>query len=148
MEYLIVENLPPYDGRYELDPARELTTREWGWIKRLSGYGPLTVDEGRRNVDPELWTVYALILLHRAGKLEAGQVPDMFERLADQQFFTTIRLEAGPDEPGDGDGVDDPTESSNGNTSSSGPGLTPRSVSSDGPSSRTGTRPSPTSARR
>ena len=39
--------VPPYDGRYDFDlEGRELTTREWGWIKRLSGYLPLTIEEG------------------------------------------------------------------------------------------------------
>ena len=46
MDWLTIKGVPPWDGRYEFDlEDRELTTREWGWIKRWSGYLPLTVAE-------------------------------------------------------------------------------------------------------
>ena len=48
--------------------GRELTTREWGWIKRLSGYLPLNIEDGLG--DPELVIVFAAIALRRAGKVE------------------------------------------------------------------------------
>ena len=74
MDYIVVEGVRPYDGRYEFDLAgQELTTREWGWIKRLSGYLPLTVEEGLS--DPELIVVFAVIALRRAGKVEPKDVP-------------------------------------------------------------------------
>ena len=74
MDYIVVEGVRPYDGRYEFDIAgQELTTREWGWIKRLSGYLPLTVEEGFS--DPELVTVFAAIALRRAGKITVQEVP-------------------------------------------------------------------------
>ena len=67
MDYIVIEGVRPYDGRYEFDlEGRELTTREWGWIKRLSGYLPLTIEEGL--TDPELITVFACIALRRAGQ--------------------------------------------------------------------------------
>ena len=74
MDYIVIEGVPPYDGRYEFDlEGRELTTREWGWIKRHSGYLPLTIEDGF--TDPELVTVFAAIALRRAGKVEAREVP-------------------------------------------------------------------------
>ena len=55
MDWIVIDGAPPYDGRYMFDLAgQELTTREWGWIKRLSGYLPLTLDEGFKGGDPEL----------------------------------------------------------------------------------------------
>ena len=41
MDYLTIEGVAPYDGRYEFDLRdRPFTVREWGWIKRHSGYLP------------------------------------------------------------------------------------------------------------
>ena len=92
MDYIVVEGVRPYDGRYEFDlEGQALTTREWGWIKRLSGYLPLTVDEGAR--DPELIVVFAVIALRRAGKVEPRDVPAVFETLSDAPFGSTITME-------------------------------------------------------
>ena len=94
MDYLTIEGVKPYDGRYEFDlENRALTTREWGWIKRHSGYLPLTIDEGFRGADPELYAVFAVIALHRAGKIDARDAGDMYERIADAPFGATITLE-------------------------------------------------------
>ena len=92
MDFIVVEGVRPYDGRYEFDLAgQELTTREWGWIKRLSGYLPLTVEEGLS--DPELIVVFAVIALRRAGKVEPKDVPAVFERLSDAPFGAAITME-------------------------------------------------------
>ena len=100
MDYITIEGVRPWDGRYEFDlENRELTTREWGWIKRLSGYLPLTIDEGFEGADPELFATFAAIALFRAGKVTAREVPEVFERLADAPFGSTITLE------GDQEGV-------------------------------------------
>ena len=75
MDWLILEQVPPYDGRYEWDlEGRELTTREWGWIKRLAGYLPLNIEDGLG--DPELIAVFAAIALRRAGKVETTRSPE------------------------------------------------------------------------
>ena len=64
LDWLTVAGVKPWDGRYEFDlNGRELTTREWGWIKRHSGYLPLTIDEGFNGADPELFACFAA---HRA----------------------------------------------------------------------------------
>jgi len=95
MDWLIVDNVRPYSGRYEFDIAgQEFTTREWGWIKRHSGYLPMTIEDGFAQADPELFCVFAAIAMRRAGRIEAREVADVFDRLADAPFGTTIRLEA------------------------------------------------------
>jgi hypothetical protein len=94
MDWIALEGLPPWDGRYPLDPGVEFSTREWGWIKRLTGYLPLTVDEAFQGGDAELYAVLALIAMHRAGKVDAKGVPDLWERLQDAPLWAKIRFES------------------------------------------------------
>ena len=104
MDYIVIEGVRPYDGRYEFDLAgQELTTREWGWIKRLSGYLPLTVEEGLS--DPELIVVFAAIALRRAGKVEPKEVPEVFERLSDAPFGAAITMETEAEEEAEADAL-------------------------------------------
>lgn len=130
MDWLVVEGIRPWDGRYEFDVAeRPWTTREWGWIKRLTGYLPLTLQDGWSGGDPELFAVFAVIALRRAGKIDAADAAATFERIADAQFGT-IRFEAGAP-----DGEDDarpPPARQNGNTSTSG-GSSPTSSGRSAP---------------
>ena len=76
MDALMVEHRgSPLRRPLRVDLARgPFTTREWGWIKKHSGYLPLTVEEGFRGADPELITVFAVIALHRAGKIQTADV--------------------------------------------------------------------------
>ena len=47
MDWLVIESVNPYDGRYEFDLAGDqFTTREWGWVKRLAGYLPDNLEDG------------------------------------------------------------------------------------------------------
>jgi hypothetical protein len=120
VNYLVIEGVKPWDGRYEFAEIDTWTTREWGWVKRLSGYLPLTVYDGFKGGDPELFAVMAVIVLHRTGKVTAVEVPDLFaERFADVPFGAAIRLEGEPDEQQETD-AGPPTESSNGSSSTSG----------------------------
>ena len=113
MDYIVIEGVPPYDGRWEWDfEDRELTTREWGWIKRLTGYLPLTIEEGLG--DPELVIVFAAIALRRAGKVEAKDVPQVFERLGDAPFGERITLETDTVDEEDDAGPPAPSSSLNG----------------------------------
>lgn len=96
MRTIVISGAPPYDGRYEFDQARKFTAREWGWIKRLSGYLPDELDVAMR--DAEFSVVVALIALHRAGKISTGEVPQLFERFADAP---DLELTAETDEPVD-----------------------------------------------
>jgi hypothetical protein len=140
MDYLIIQGVAPYDGRYPLDlDEQELTTREWGWIKRHSSYLPLTASEGFASGDAELVCVIGAILLRRAGRIETRDVPSVFERLADAPFTASLRWESDPVGEPSGDDLADPTASSNGNTSFSGPASTTSSETSPGQSSPTGT---------
>jgi hypothetical protein len=121
MDYIVLENVKPYDGRYEFDLVNnELTTREWGWIKRHSGYLPMTIEEGFVGADPELFAVFAAIALRRAAKVEPADVPAVYEKLVDAPFGTTIRLETDDIEVGDDAGPPPPGTSAK--PSSSGEG--------------------------
>lgn len=91
----MIEGVKPYDGRYDFDiEGRELTTREWGWLKRLSGYLPLTIEKGLEGGDPELITAMAVVALHRAGKITTAEAPAVFDRIIDAPFGSTVRLES------------------------------------------------------
>jgi hypothetical protein len=104
MDWLTIEGVKPYDGRYEFDlVGNELTTREWGWIKRHSGYLPLTITDGWDGSDPELFAVFAVIALHRAGRVQTRDVAEVYERIADAPFGSTIGLESDSVEDGDVD---------------------------------------------
>ena len=129
MDFIVVEGVKPWDGRYEFDLAgRELTTREWGWIKRLSGYLPLTVEEGLS--DPELIVVFAAIALHRAGKVESREVPDVFDRLSDAPFGSAITMETDVEEVAEEANPPPPSESSSSNGDTFGPDSTTNSETS------------------
>ena len=142
MDYIVVEGVRPYDGRYEFDLAgQELTTREWGWIKRLSGYLPLTVEEGLS--DPELIVVFAVIALRRAGKVEPKDVPQVFEQLADAPFGSAITMETDVEEEAEEKRPPPPSSTSSGATS--GPSSEKSSETLVLPPKRSGTPASATS---
>jgi hypothetical protein len=142
MDTIVISGVKPYDGRYEFELGDELTTREWGWIKRLSGYLPSTLDSNSSD-DPELVCVFAVIALHRVGRITRDEVPSVFDKLIDAPYGSTLTLEVG-----ESDGDDDaspPALSSNGSESTFGPD----SVTSSDQSTETppdyGTRDSDTS---
>jgi hypothetical protein len=132
MDWIVIDGVKPYDGRYQLDASLDFSTREWGWIKRLAGYLPLNVEEAFTGGDPELFAVLALVALHRAGKVEARDVPGLYDRMLDSPFWTTIRFESDGDtvlaEEADADSP--PPGSSTGNAGSSGAESTPSSETS------------------
>jgi hypothetical protein len=131
MDWIVLTGVKPWDGRYEFDVAeQELTTREWGYVKRLSGYMPLTIEDGLRGGDPELFAVFAAIALRRAGKIQQPEVPDVYERLIDNPAGATIRLEA--DQPVEEDAEASPPPAGKPvNGSSSGTDSPTSSASSD-----------------
>ena len=131
MDSIVITGVSPWDGRYPFDIAdAEPTTREWGWIKRLSGYLPTTIEDGLRGADPELICAFAVIALRRAGKVGNDEVQRLFDRLADAPFGTTVQLETdSPAEEGDADGP--PTGSSSASSSSSGTDSTTSSETSE-----------------
>jgi hypothetical protein len=147
VNWLVIEGVKPYDGRYEFDlENNELTTREWGWIKRLSGYLPLTLEEGLMGADPELFACFAVLMLRRAGKVSNTDVQELFDRVCDAPFGSTIRLEADDTEEAEADDAGPPAGSSSGNEPSSGDGSPVSSESSVPPRNGTGTPGSASSA--
>jgi len=138
MNWITIVGVRPYDGRYEFDLGnQELTTREWGWIKRHTGYLPLTLEEEFRGSDPELYAIFAVIAIRRAGKIDQGEVPALFERICDAPFGATIRMEF-DDDVEEEDADSPPPESSTGNAASSGDESTTTSVISPGPPNGSG----------
>lgn len=133
MDHMIIDGSPPYNGRYELDWSQDLTTREWGWIKRLAGYLPLTLTDEAFG-DPEFACALAVIALRRAGKIQSSEVPRVFDRLAEAPFGSTIRFEGEPEQEDAEEGrPPPPSSSSNGAisggaspTSSGPPAVIPR----------------------
>jgi hypothetical protein len=120
MLYMSITGISPYDGRYEFDPDRDFTTREWGWIKTMSGYLPLTIGDGFEGGDPELFAALAVVCLHRDGKVDQRQVKDVFERILDAPFGTTLRVEGDLDEDTDEGDAGPPVSKLNGNEPTSG----------------------------
>lgn len=145
MDYIHVEGVPPYDGKYEFDLRdAAFTVREWGWIKRHSGYLPFTLWDGLQGSDAELLAVMALIAMVRAGKVDRRDVPDVWERFADAPGVVTVRLELTSEEEDDTDPLSN--ESRNGNGSTSGDDSTQSSGRSDETQPPSGIHGSATSA--
>jgi hypothetical protein len=148
MDYLRIEGVRPYDGRYEFDlRSSSFTVREWGWVKRYASYLPLTIDEGLAGSDAELFAVFALIALVRSRKLAPEDVPDAWERFADAPGVVTVRLELNREV----DPADDalpPPASSNGNGVDSGDAGRTNSETSEETPRATGTPASATSESR
>lgn len=98
MDWIVINGVSPYDGRYPFEVADQdgelnITTREWGWIKRLANVQPLTFEEAVRSLDAELMTVLAAIAMRRAGKIEQRDVEQVFDRLVDAPFGSRILYE-------------------------------------------------------
>ena len=115
-QWITLEGVGVFDGRYELAIGEGLTTREWGWIKRLAGYLPAEVDVAQLG-DPELICCLAVIALRRAGKVEQAEVPQAFEQLIDAPPTAAFRLEVDPEESEADAGPPAPSSSENGATS-------------------------------
>ena len=130
MDSIVITGVSPWDGRYPFDIAdNELTTREWGYVKRFSGYLPTTIEDGLRGADPELICAFAAIALRRAGKVEQpDEMQRLYDRLADAPFGAAVQLETDSTETDEGDA--DPPGSSNGSSSSSGTDSTTSSETS------------------
>lgn len=92
----IVLNHPRYKGEYAFEIEEEpLTNLEWRWVKKISGYLPLTLSEGWEGRDPDLFIAFAVVALYRAGKItptDALAVAASFDEL---QFGEGITLVAG-----------------------------------------------------
>lgn len=86
-ETIVIRGVKPYDGEYPLDLEGEpLTTLEWRWVKKISGYLPLTMGEGFAGADPDLVCALAVIALRRHGRVQKEQALMVADRLADVPF--------------------------------------------------------------
>lgn len=100
MDKIIIENIRPWDGTYNLDlEDQPLTMLEWRWVKKISGYMPLTIDDGLTGGDPDVVCAFAAIALHRSGRVGKEQVIAVADQLADAPFDgSAIRLIADEEE--------------------------------------------------
>ena len=129
MDWIVITGVPPWDGRYPFDIAdHEPTTREWGIIKRFSGYLPTTIEDGLKGADPELICAFATIALRRAGKIGNDDVAGLYDRLAVAPFGAAVQLETDSVEEADADSP--PAGSSNGSSNFSGTDSTASSETS------------------
>lgn len=96
----IIEGVRRYEGEYDLDLEDEaLTTLEWRWIKKISGYLPLTLPEGWVGGDPDLFLAFAVIAMRRAGKIHKEDALLAAEGLEDGatiRFVAEVEAEADP----------------------------------------------------
>jgi hypothetical protein len=145
--WIVIEGVKPWDGRYELDlDDQDLTTREWGWVKRFADHYPTTFQDGLDRADMELICTIGMIALWRAGKFQAPQAAELWERLIDAPAESLIQLERG--EPAGEEETDagPPARSSSSSSSINGDGSRTSSERSDATREPTGTRGSATSA--
>lgn len=111
----VTVNVKPWVGEYPFDLSEQpLTGHEWRWVKKLSGYLPLTVGDGLRGLDSELFLTFAVIAMVRAGKIDRDDVARVFERLSEAPYggdnaAVVVHMED-DDEEADGDDADPPAE--------------------------------------
>ena len=95
---IVVKGMRPWDGEYELDTDRAFSSREWHWIKRVSGYLPLTVREGFAGQDPDLYVALALIAMCRNGRIQRDAWQRVAEQMAEAPFDAQSITLVGPAE--------------------------------------------------
>lgn len=105
----VIKGIKPYDGEYPLDDS-EFTTREWSWIKKISGYLPMTAEEGFKGGDPELFVALAVIAMVRAERVQKSDAMSVADRLSDSAFGSALTFVADEDEEGDEDPPSAPSE--------------------------------------
>jgi hypothetical protein len=125
----LVVNVPPYEGEYEFDlNAQPLSTVEWRWVKKISGYLPLTIAQGWEGGDPDLFLAFAVIAMRRSGKIAKNDVLEVAEvieeaavdgtaisfkgEVVEEELPPTSEPEPGDSKPDSGDSSETPTESS------------------------------------
>lgn len=101
----VIKGMKPYDGEYPLDDS-EFTTREWSWIKRISGYLPMTAEDGFRGGDPELFVALAVIAMVRAERIDKSAAMTVADKLADAPFGSSLTFVADEDDEDEGDDED------------------------------------------
>jgi hypothetical protein len=142
---LVVAGVKPYDGTYELDLEQELTTREWGWIKRLAGYLPMAVTDEAFG-DPELACALTVIAMRRAGRSTPARSPACSTASPTRRSAPPSPSTGDHDEEQAGEGDDrPPVAGPSSNASTSGDASPTSSETPAAPPSPTGTPASATS---
>lgn len=98
MARIIIQGFRGYDGDYELDTERAFNAREWRWIKKISGYLPLNVQEGFAGRDPDLFIALAVIALCRDRKIDREDGIQVADVMAEEPL--QIRDNVGAPEKG------------------------------------------------
>jgi hypothetical protein len=101
MTKIVIAGIRPYDGEYDLDTERAFNTREWRWIKRISGYMPLTIGDGFKGGDPDLFVALAVIAMCRDGRIERDDALDVADLIAEAPFDGASITFAGDEEDSD-----------------------------------------------
>ena len=83
MARMKIQGIRPWDGEYDLDTDRAFNTREWRWIREVSGYLPLTAPDGFAKRDPTLMVALAVVAMCRAGKIDREHGLEVAEQLAE-----------------------------------------------------------------
>jgi len=93
MSKMVIKGVKPWDGTYELDEDRAFNAREWRWIKKISDYGPLTLQKGFKERDPELFVALCVIAMCRDGRIDRDDGMDVAAELEEAPFdFESITL--------------------------------------------------------
>lgn len=138
-------NISPYEGEYEFDFDDAFTTLEWRWIKKTSGYMPLTINEGMKGGDPDVFVALAVIAMFREGKVDEQNALEVAAELA-KAPFDGVAIRVVEDEVEDVPLSASVSPASNGeSTTSSGDGSTTGSETSETDPTVIGTPPSDTS---
>lgn len=134
-----VQGIPAFDGEYPLDlEDPPLNALEWRWIKKTSGYLPLTITDGLAGGDPDVVIALAVVAMCRAGKITRDQVLQTAEQLADLPFDDAhLDLIAGEPDPPMGRQTGDQPPNANDSNGFSGNGSSVTSETQE-------TNPSPT----
>lgn len=125
---IIVKNIKPYDGEYELDLAQAFSAREWRWVKQISegDVTPLTVNLA----DPDFIVAIIVIAMVRAGKITRKQVMQVADVLADapmdEAHITLVLGEEAEEEVPPALTVEPERSSSSGSTENGKPESTPQ----------------------
>lgn len=138
---IVINNIAPYDGEYELDLDQALSTREWRWVRQISEGGiKLGQLDEESLADPDFIVALAVIAMHRAGKVPREKALEVADALADAPLDDAhISLIAPMEEADDVPPVSavEPERSSS-SASTANDGSTSLSSVTGGKSSRTG----------
>ena len=132
MDYVVIDGVPPYDGRWEFDMEKEmLDTHALGWIRRVTGFYPVEIPDALSKGDAELITMLAVCALVRAGEVPGNlnDVRQVYDRIASVPFGDVVSM-ANDDEDADEGDAGPPSSSSSVNGASSGAGSTTSSETS------------------